>query len=55
MIRLIQLMIFGHVHKWETFDQVNLIVKHEFGGVETGVRFFCRCETCGKVIKRDLA
>lgn len=55
MIRLIQFLIFGHWHKWKILKEVPLVV-HEFSGNDSkGTRYFCQCEKCGRVIKRDLA
>jgi len=47
MIRLLQLLIFGHFHKWKIMHRCPV---YERGEVKP-VRFDydCQCETCGKV------
>lgn len=50
MFRLIQLLIFGHVHEWETITTARL--QGEFGGL--GTRYHLRCKECGAVKKKDL-
>lgn len=50
MLRLLQFLLFGHVHKWEELGRSKLT--NDFGGV--GTRFICRCEKCGKPRKFDL-
>jgi hypothetical protein len=58
VIRLLQLLFLGHVHKWKTLEKSPLkIWQDEVGkGPITGAgeRYIQQCETCGKVIKRDL-
>ena len=54
VIRLIQFLIFGHVHKWVTTREAPL--EYTFNGktVASGRRYTCRCELCGEIIKRDI-
>jgi hypothetical protein len=59
MIRLLQLLIFGHAHKWKTLKQTPLVrpeqvVYGQTYGQRTGTRYIQQCETCGLVTKRDL-
>lgn len=52
MIRLLQLLIFGHAHKWVTIREINFtddIREYERTGVPTGRKYTCQCETCGKI------
>lgn len=51
MIRLLQWIVFGHVHKWETLHEKKL-TDRDTGAV--GTRFLCRCSTCGRVKKWDM-
>ena len=50
MIRLLQLLIWGHVHKWKRTRNVD-IYSHDYEGVRsempTGRIAECECETCG--------
>lgn len=50
MIRLIELLIFGHIHKWKILNRGNLVR----GPYEKGQRYIMQCEKCGKVKKSDL-
>lgn len=59
MIRLLQLLIFGHVHKWKTLEERPLVrpeqvVEGTTYGQRTGTRYIQQCEHCGIVEKRDL-
>ena len=54
MIRLLQLLIYGHIHEWETLETRDLSVHHGIGS-STGIRYYLRCKKCCQVIKRDLA
>ena len=51
MFRLIQFIIFGHLHKWETIDTSVLNMEHS---TVRGTRYTLRCANCGKVKKVDL-
>lgn len=56
MIRLLQLLFLGHVHKWKTIDEGPLTVRDERQRpVSSGTRYVQQCERCGIVVKRDLA
>ena len=50
MLRLLQFLWFGHVHKWgEPFSQVRVF---EIGGDEQRPRwhdYYARCEKCGEL------
>lgn len=50
MIRLIQFLIFGHIHKWET-ESVDPLTT-SFGS--RGDRYILKCKNCGNVKKVDL-
>jgi len=50
MIRLIQLLIWGHNHKWSIIDDYRL----NGGPGMVGHRYHLQCEKCGDVKKRDL-
>lgn len=54
MLRLIQLLIFGHIHKWKILEQGSLTVHNDFGPPSKGDRYIYQCENCGKVKKKDL-
>lgn len=57
MIRLLQLLFLGHVHKWKTIEKSELSV-HDGEDVSNivgrGTRYIQQCERCGVVVKRDL-
>ena len=51
MIRLLQLLFYGHIHKWK------IIKTHELtmtGSKSTGTRHELQCEKCGNVKMVDL-
>ena len=50
MLRLIQLLIYGHIHKWATID--SRVLEGSYGA--RGHRYTLRCEKCGDIVKRDL-
>ena len=50
MIRLIEFLISGCWHKWETIDECGLT--SVFGN--TGTRIMLKCEKCGNWKKKDL-
>ena len=49
MLRLIQFLIFGHIHKWQETARGDLR-----RGDERGVRVICTCERCGRPKNFDL-
>ena len=51
MIRLIQFILFGHLHKWETIEVHALT---ETNSTAKGIRYILRCANCGTVKKVDL-
>jgi hypothetical protein len=53
MIRLLQLLIFGHVHKWVTIKEGKFYDRPE-SSMPCGVVYYQQCEHCGKVIRRAL-
>lgn len=45
MLRLLQFLILGHVHKWETVKNVRIT----YTDVNAeAFMYVCRCETCGR-------
>lgn len=53
MLRLLELLIRGHIHEWETIDQRTLEWSDDFGGNGTGTRYYVRCKKCGWIRKID--
>lgn len=58
MMRVLQFLFFGHVHKWETIKEVGY---QEWGGEigegrpsKVATKYVCRCERCG-VVKAFIA
>lgn len=49
MVKLIQLLIFGHTHKWKLLESVNLNI-----GTCNGSRWVLQCETCGNIKNKDI-
>lgn len=50
MIRLIQFLIFGHVHKWEEIDRSGYKGVNREGVVrQRGIAYIQRCAHCGKM------
>jgi len=47
MIRLIQWLIFGHVHKYEEVEQADFTDCHR--GKVIGKSYILRCEGCGEM------
>ena len=45
MLRIIQYLIFGHIHKWVTIKTGELVD----GGDVTGLWYDLKCEKCGDV------
>lgn len=45
MLKLLQLLIFGHCHKWEIIKAVECDNKNN----TTWTRHYCQCEKCGRV------
>lgn len=54
MIRLLQMLFMGHVHRWKTIEKTNLSTMDGDKVAATGARYIQQCETCGIVKKRDL-
>ncbi len=50
MIRLIQWLIFGHVHEWETMKSVPLVD----GRLRIGDAVYLRCKKCGVWKRQEL-
>ena len=49
MFKILQLLIFGHFHKWETIRESSLTM-----GSEVGARYILRCEKCGNIKRKDI-
>jgi hypothetical protein len=45
MLRLLELLIFGHSHTWEETERVNVA---DNNGIGRGYAVFCRCIKCGE-------
>lgn len=58
MWKLIQLLIFGHVHTWKVIEHnVLRLSRHPLdGGGECGrgSRYVLQCETCGDLKQKDV-
>ena len=52
MIRLIQLLFFGHVHKWEIIAKRRLDYVSDFSN-GTCERYILRCQHCGNIKVKD--
>ena len=51
MIKILQYLFFGYVHKWKVTTYGNL----EVTDLEaTGIRCIMQCVHCGKIKKKDL-
>lgn len=50
MLRLIEWLIFGHIHQWETVTRNKLSGSYN----AVGVRIELRCTKCGNWKKKDL-
>lgn len=50
MIRLLQLLFLGHIHKWKRIREVDLI----HNNAHAGHRYVCECERCGVIRKYDM-
>ena len=46
MLKLLQLLIFGHSHKWKTTHEQSL---YDSFDNQTGILYIQQCETCGKI------
>jgi len=53
MLRLLELLLRGHIHEWETIDKKRLEWTNDFGDNGIGTRYFLRCKKCGWVKKID--
>lgn len=50
MLRLLQLLFTGHIHKWETMQERGLENDYQ----ATGKRVYLKCQHCGVWKKQDL-
>lgn len=53
MLRLLELLLRGHVHEWETLDQCKFRWSNDFGEEGTCTRYYVRCGKCGWIRKID--
>lgn len=54
MLRLLQLLLIGHVHKWKIIGDVPYERHDDTGFVEArGRRYILQCEHCGKIHRSD--
>lgn len=47
MLRLLQKLIFGHVHEWEIHREVPYQWSNDFGEHGNCVKYTLRCKHCG--------
>lgn len=50
MIRLIQWLVWGHVHEWEFVEKVKVGCNGQYSADD----YILRCKTCGNFKKRRL-
>ena len=53
MLRLLEFLIRGHIHEWETTDERRLTYSDDFGDNGVCTRYYLRCKKCGWVRKVD--
>lgn len=53
MLRLLELLLRGHIHEWETIHKKRLEWTNDFGDSRIGTRYFLRCKKCGWYKKID--
>lgn len=53
MIRLLQYILSGCWHKWETIDVSPFTWNSDISSGR-GTRYTLRCEKCGKITKKDI-
>jgi hypothetical protein len=53
MKRLIEFLLSGCFHKWETIDKGSFSWKSDISE-GSGTRYTLRCERCGEIKKRDI-
>ena len=53
MLRLLELLVRGHVHEWETISERRLKWSNGLGEEGTGTRYTVRCKKCGWIRKID--
>lgn len=54
MIRLLQWLFTGHIHKWKTIADNPLRVSEGSRQVALGHRYVQQCEHCGTIAQRDI-
>ena len=47
MLRILQMLFFGHVHTWEQIERQPVYVPDL--KLPTHIDFICRCKTCGHI------
>ncbi len=52
MIRLIQLLFFGHIHKWKIIDKLRVDYETDFSKGSCD-RYTLQCEHCGNIKVKD--
>ncbi len=53
MLKLLQLLIFGHIHKWKV-NEVRNLMKGKDSNLPYGKIVYYQCETCNKVKVKTL-
>ena len=44
MLRLLELLLLGHIHEWSVYERKGV---HDDEGVVVGEAVFCVCKKCG--------
>lgn len=58
MLSLLQLLIYGHLHKWKVLDRRDFYDRRDEAKpnkMPIGAVYIQQCEHCGKVIRRQLS
>ena len=55
MVRLLQWILVGYIHRWKILREVKFsqFEDRPKDVTTTGTRFYLQCECCGDVLKRD--
>lgn len=54
MLKLIQLLIFGHIHKWETAGEANIYAVERPDSRPIGYLKILKCRKCGLWKQQEL-
>ena len=50
MIRFLQFLFYGHIHKWKIIDKYDLAYSAK---TSTGTRYVLQCSKCGDIKMHD--